>query len=322
MTGITSPLLKWPITANLNVFSRKSGRDNLIYLAKVAFLTRLGIGVVRVLENHPSQVKDPDVSLVDKKKSFYERIFIEIFGTSGYIFSMHVAQDIAAKWHEVNNQDLLENTRKIVHSDLRDLGNTDTSLKEWISPDEIEAAIKKFDTEFKETFGEKASGLINRSLSGKDVKKDGVILYRTGTQDELMKRLRMPSMDPDNPGKVLLDKIENSVLLNKIEQTVSKHFTSKLNILSSKTILFGVVVGAAFGGFAIQWLNDRILAPILKRIYGSSSRPVAPTPQGYFTPAPTTPSFSQQVSPQQSQRLIYPTRFSAFYSPLQNQGRP
>src|SRR5690606_15671729 len=79
-------------------------RENVRYLAESAVITRLMVGLVRVNENKPSKLKDPELTPRDKKKAVWERAFVEIIGTLGYLLVLHGGQDLTAKIFEASNR--------------------------------------------------------------------------------------------------------------------------------------------------------------------------------------------------------------------------
>lgn len=58
-------------------------------LLKTAIFTRIGIGVVRILETYPTDGHNPRLSRVDKWRAFWERAFIEVVGIASQVLLLY-----------------------------------------------------------------------------------------------------------------------------------------------------------------------------------------------------------------------------------------
>jgi hypothetical protein len=133
-----------PITAKLNPLTPA----NWLYMAKSAVLTRLSIALMRTWQNAPSKNNNPLASPLEKHQSLWERFFVEILGTTGYMLAMHVGQDLMAK--------VLERTEAL---------NPNKLLEGMVGLSNAESTFLK--DMVHEHFGETANGIISRSLYNK-----------------------------------------------------------------------------------------------------------------------------------------------------------
>lgn len=237
---VKTGLLRFPITAKLKPVSA----ENVRYLAETAVLTRLMIGAVRVYQNKPNRNQDPDVSQLDKRKTFLERVFVELVGTLGYLLVLHGGQDITAK--------LLESTKRYdVNHFVRNA--------EWFS-NLSDREQKRFLQGVNEVFGEKW-GRMERVLFG-------------------------PGRQNGNMLNALKKQLNNPRLFAKVEEGMTP-YVHRLNRAASASVLGGVALSALFGGLVIQWVNDRLVSPIISVLLdeftgnGRANHPMMPsmTPQ-------------------------------------------
>jgi hypothetical protein len=133
-----------PITRKLNPLRR----ENLLYMAETAVLTRLSIALMRTWQNVPSKNNNPEASQLDKHKSLWERFFIEILGTSGYMLAMHLGQDLMAKWLE---------TRTVLNPNKMLEGIEGLSIRE----------METLTDKVHKVFGDSPKGIVSRVLYGK-----------------------------------------------------------------------------------------------------------------------------------------------------------
>lgn len=259
------PLL--PITSQLNPLA---GMRNVIYLAEIAALTRLTTGVVRVVQNQPSKLQDPKLSMNQKRQAFWERVFVELFGTAGYIFFLHLGQDLASKVFE----------KKLKIPKL----STDNLVKQGIQLDTSQtirasAAVQDvFGPHQERAVKNESQGLIHRVLYGQKVKNQGKTLIQRANLSTLHEKL----------GTELFQKVRPMV----------EPFAKATNRAASLSILSGVVLSALYGGFVTQALNDRAIAPMLKRFmkwrYGDDTLRKAPRPKPPVSP-PARPAPVSQL---------------------------
>lgn len=227
LTRSLGPALRhWPMTKKLSpITNGQLNRRNLLYLMKIAAVTRLAIGAVRVMENHPDKLQGKDLSPGEKKKSFYERLFVEIFGTVGYLLALHFGEDLTAKFYEWKNRHALDKIRN--------------RLKDKLAPWEF----RQFEKEFTGRFGAETHGMMYRIVNGQEVFRYGRIEIERPTLDIFKKRL----------GPDLFKKVEKELV----------PFVERMNRAGMKSIFGGVLLGAFFGGYVIQKFNDQVLSPLL-----------------------------------------------------------
>ncbi len=262
----------WGVTANLilpitsKLIPRK---ENLKYLAQTAVLTRFGVGAIRILENRPVKNTKPDISPVEKKKAFWERLFVEMFGTSSYVLALHLGQDIAAKF--------LEKRPQLTPPQFKNLPK--------VSPAEHQQ-INKAITEI---FGSSSQGIIKRLVYGEKVMKNGTQFTRRATLDALKEKL----------GSRLYKQIREPML----------PYVQRVKRSGSVALLAGIIASAVTGGVVIQWINDRLFAPVLDQFFGKT--PTTPTASKIPPHYPYPPSFhpfqgvpQQQFSSQQFRRQV------------------
>ncbi len=233
--NLLAGLQKFPITMKLNFLNRR----NLLYLAEIAAVTRIFTGIVRVWENKPSKLKDPRLSENEKRLAMFERFFVEILGTTGYMFCLHFGQDLASKFFE--KQAAFK--PPVLADDLVELTRQGVDIKA------VNEAIKK-------VYGTERQGLMHRILYG-DVIKDGA---KTTVQKANLSALRHELGDE---------------IFTKVRPYIND-FARRANVAASVTVLGGVILSALFGGFVTQWVNDRVASPMarafLSRKFGDDTQ--------------------------------------------------
>lgn len=219
--------------------------ENLLYLLEIAAVTRLLIGGLRVAQNSPSSYKTNDLTVFQKRKSFLERCFIELFGTGGYMIMLHFGQDMMSK--------LFEAQTSYAPPQMK------TPLSEMTRPQ-----MQKVNGIMLDVFGRDREGIISRVLYGvnKHDPVTGRIINQKATYSTLKDKLGNV-FDAD-----MMAKLEEKFLAPKVEPYVRKLYRA-----SSVSVLAGVLGSALFGGIVIQWLNDNIFSPVcvpalVRMIYG------------------------------------------------------
>lgn len=217
-----------PITAKLN----PRVQANWLYMAKSAVLTRLAIAGMRTWQNVPTKNKNPQSSPLEKYQSLWERFFIEILGTTGYMLAMHLGQDMMTKILEasptLDPNKVTEGIVGLSHREGQLLQDTVRTL-----------------------YGENSKGIIARVLYGK---ANLANVYKTIEK----------AIEKDSAYSTL---INNQTVRDALEK-----FASKLNWRASLTLLAGIAAGVGFGGIVVQFVNDRFFGPVvepfLARLFG------------------------------------------------------
>ncbi len=226
--------------------------ENLLYLASSAVITRLTVAGIRVWENQPEKNNNPEYNKVDKFSTLWERIFIEIFGTVGYMITMHVAWDMMANLYERNLKlPLMETAGKI---------------KSFVGMTEAESLdiAQKVNKALKEVYGEseKGVGLIDRAIFGPSPNKQA-------TRKNLLNAFERLNIKNPEVIKEIMGELKASGTI--------ENFISELNKKCTKTMIVGVLLGAIFGGVVIQYVNDRLFSPyfvpFVNKILGVSNKP-------------------------------------------------
>ena len=232
---------KLPITAKLVPKSK-----NLLYLLEAAAVSRLNIGAFRVLQNSPDKYQSNNLTEYQKRKSYLERIFIELFGTAGYMVVLHGAQDFVSKLFYESNPDFIP-PQLDQKMPLSELTHAQTSKVNDIM-------IDVFGSE--RNGGQKAlhpEGIISRVLYGAE--KTDAVTGNKFTQKATLSTLRERL-------SLALDKKTLKVVEEKFIKPSVEPYVRKLYKASSVSVLAGVVASAVFGGVVIQWINDNIFAPV------------------------------------------------------------
>ncbi|MBY0449383.1 MAG: hypothetical protein K2X01_01995 [Cyanobacteria bacterium] len=155
---------RFPISARLI-----PSRENLFYLASTAVLTRLCIAGARVWQNLPSKNHNPEYTTTDKYTALWERMFVEFFGTAGYMAAIHGGMDSVAKLFERSTGYQIPVVTKSI---AKQLGKPLAAVNQAI----------------KETYGEGSHGLISR------------VLFKQGNLASLEKKLGISLSDAKAKG--------------------------------------------------------------------------------------------------------------------------
>ncbi|MEB3286076.1 MAG: hypothetical protein VKJ04_01095 [Vampirovibrionales bacterium] len=240
MSSIPGTLAHYlPITSKLNPLQKK----NWGYLLVSAAATRMGIAGIRVFENHPNRLQDTDMTESEKKKSFAERVFMEIFGTTFYLFILHLGQDIFAKIFENWKPDMLSKAKQEGIEEIQE------SLREIKAgrTGKVNLDPKEYARVFDKHVGNDMRHMVTRVLYGiVDEKGKAIRASRVTMAEELG--------------------ISAQDMYKKLPRSMSR-LAFKLNILGGLAALGGVLVSAAVGGTVVQWFNDNILSQYLNRRY-------------------------------------------------------
>ncbi|MGE0201078.1 MAG: hypothetical protein AB7P76_08930 [Candidatus Melainabacteria bacterium] len=286
---------KWPILAGFNLLGGETqdkifkilNAKRLLDLAEQAVVARLLVGVIRVVLNSPEHLNHNDLAPNDKKKTFLERLFVEMIGTPGYVFCINLAQEIGTKLSDLRYARQFEYFKGPYWDQLVEQGHLSLADGE------------KGKRVFQQICGESSVGVTRRFLSQEnlipraieDIKKGPRRLFRIKLNDA-----RLVS---------LLEK-EGSLLTVR---GGARTFLDKVNQSGSNSIILSAVAGALFGGYVVQAFNDRLLSPVLAEIFPSNRKKNAPVNPGGILPnvpgLPASPSL--QVQPV----AVNPPQFSA-----------
>jgi hypothetical protein len=220
-------------------------RENLLYLAESAVLTRLAIAGVRTWQNNPRKNTNPEQTQLEKYNALWERCFVEIFGTLGYMFTMHLGQDIMAKFLErsaaLNPKNLKEQLKKLLEDTQKASASAATSTLDKASKSNPHNLIRisAVNSALDKVYGDSHHNLISR------------VLYDRATPANFWKELNQPNLMTDPAIRKAIDT-----------------YTARLNRAGSLTLIAGIGAAVLFGGVIIQWLNDRVIGPLVEPFLG------------------------------------------------------
>lgn len=280
----------FPLTRKLNPFVA----NNLKGLAEALILTRLGVGLVRVITDIPAFNHNPS-SPREKAQNLLERIFTEGLGTVGCFLTLQTSMDL---WSALSGKGLHMNKW------LSGIKNSDK-----LSPEDK----TKITDAFRKTFHAEP----HQTLNGRQVIAES--LLHKGNLGSFVTNLNDKSLlSLSDTGHLEYGAKKGAGFLKQH----SEAFFSHLNHKGVSTALFGILVSAFMSGAPVQKLNDNVirhrLAPwLLDKIYGSEKQP-----------SPASPSLSSSTTAQQVStfNIVAPaetalsngTKFSAFSYPGQS----
>lgn len=225
-------MTNWPMLKKLApIQGGRVNTRNLVYMAEIALLTRLAVGAARIYKSRPANQSDPNMTAQDKKKSFYERLFMEIIGTGSYVTFLHFGSDLFANLMEFSNRHKIPQLHQ--------------ALQHKLSGYEYQ----KFDSVFSKMFNHNGVGMVDTVLNGKtsmvshDISRPTLDYFKTHLGENLFK---------------------------KVEQDLTPFIKKTANKSAVISILGGALLGAFVGGNVIQKFNDNALAPFLSRVMKSS----------------------------------------------------
>ncbi|HEY9745168.1 MAG TPA: hypothetical protein V6C99_03005 [Oculatellaceae cyanobacterium] len=272
----------FPITANLNPFS---GARFWMYLIYSTALARLLTGFARVYQNRPS-AQAPSLSENEKRQACLERFFVEIIGTTGYLVSLHLGQDVIGKLMQ-------------------------PGLKK-----EFDALLRKIDDSA-------LSGL--NAEQARRVKNTLTTVYGDGSHNFIARYLYESFKTPDGKNdKVALNQVRgllnDDALFTHVRSSVPLDvFIGKLRHRAAGTVFGGIFASALFGGLVVQWMNDRVFAPAVRRAIDKRSfKPLDAQLAGMpvMAQAPTlgVASFSPKPTSMPSTQANTPLSTYSYYS--------
>jgi len=275
-------LKKWPIISSLNLLGgpreekifKILNASRLLTLAEQAVLGRLLVGVIRVVLNSPEHLNHNDLTPNDKKKTFLERLFVEMVGTPGYVFCINLAQEVGTKLADLRYARQFEYFKGPYWDRLTQLGHITL------------AEAEKGKQAFLQVCGDSPVGVTQRFLSQEVIPR---------ALDDIKK----------GPRRLFRIKLNDSALVNLLEREVSllaarggpRTFLDKINQAGSNSIILSAIAGAVFGGYVVQAFNDRLLSPILAQIFPSNRKKNAPVNPEGILPVPGLPPSPVLQSP-------------------------
>ena len=311
---------KYPVTAKLHPFSG----SNLRYLLTAAILTRATTGALRVMQNMPSKLHS-HMSEEDKQKSFYERLFVEMFGTGGFVFLLHFPADVVTKiayklqdWNKAiggsgskyadNWFDAADKLKEVVQNiDASDLPEREKSnlknafTKAWeeiFGLEDYEKYLKKHGKN-----GQKLEAFQRRDTpyrilyEGNNTYEKLKLEFREALKSVSDKHRAMPASHLDRE----IDRIWK-YNINR-HGNIDKFFRHN-KFLGIAGIFASIITAVAFGGYVIQKTNDTVIAPLVDRWVGDKEKEAAAQQQRTSTPRAYTTYLGQ---PQQSQSQANPS---------------
>lgn len=256
-TPVSKALLtNWPTLKKLAPI--KGGRvntRNLVYMAEIALLTRLAVGVARISQSRPSKQTDPNLTQQEKKKAFYERFFMEIVGTGSYVAFLHFGNDLFANAMELFHANKIPQLHK--------------SLQKKLSAYEYQ----KFAETFGKMFNDSTTGMVDTVLNGKS--------------SHIGNEISRPTLD-------YFEQNLGSGLYKKVQSELKPFIKKTANRSAFISILGGALLGAYVGGNVIQKFNDKVFSPFLSRLMEGSQgatgnqgfQPYMDRPQAFNTLPP------------------------------------
>ncbi len=264
-----------PITGKL----LPTNMRNLAYLGEIAAFTRLAYGGVRVWENRPNLAVEQGLSKSEGKQRFWERVFVELIGTSAYLFFLHLGQDLVSKMAESKWF----------------AGKAQLPLIKGTHPALTSREVEEVNKAITRVYGEGRQGLIHRVLYEHPAEKNGKTLIRKGkTIIRPKASLATLAKELEKVGGGLLQKVQShQPYMNELE-----NFARLMNRRANKVILSGVLLSAVVGGFVTQWMNDRLFAPFIhKSLQKKYKTPVSSTqPQGATQAYPMSDTYQPRPS--------------------------
>jgi hypothetical protein len=231
-------------------------------LLKAAIFTRIGIGVVRILETYPTQGHNPRMNWVDKWRAFWERTFIEVVGVASQVLLLYAP---------------LEAVGGLLESKL--LGKALGKIAAQLPKNQQQAVNSLLQGAFNPYHAPYPKGIVAERLFKSQTFKEAA----TRVTDEIAKLLA------GSPRK-------NQVLAELLQ------FQKKVTFSAAGSLLLGVLSSAFLSGFALQWVNDNLFSPKvvpwLLRITGVTppvAQPLSPVPLPPAAMAAELPPLSQRT---------------------------
>ncbi|MEM0950960.1 MAG: hypothetical protein AAGI66_02320 [Cyanobacteria bacterium P01_H01_bin.74] len=230
---------------------------NLSFLAQSLMLTRLGVGIIRIVADLPVLNRSKDESPREKMQNLMERCFIELVGTVGGFIGLQSAMDL-----------------------MSSVASSGIAHKDWISKVDrsgLSAENKaKVIGAFKKTFKiEPEAQISGRQLLARSI-------LEKANLNQFVRTLNDPNL-------LALDqktghlKVGNALGADFLKAHTTQLFVTlnKKGVLSS---LVGILFSAVVSGAPIQWFNDRVLRKklcpyILDKVYGRIDQ----TPQASYS---------------------------------------
>jgi hypothetical protein len=253
-------------------------RGNWTYLIGGALVTRVLIGFARIFQDRPSANPHPDLPKAEKYGTFEERIFVELFGTLGYMTAMQAGQGVVGSLLErmqtFSPKTLAHELQQAVQQKLPSLAHrTEHTLEQAVRQAFLpkSAPTNAATTAASQSLYEHGNHLFfNRIYESKNIPLT--------IRESLVK-----SLGKDAPPVIeAIEKPLNDYLLRS-------------NVGNMMTILGGLLSSMVFGGFVVQHVNDHVfgnmLEPWLNRKLGIEDEPTASlNPPAISSPLPLAPT--------------------------------
>ncbi len=313
---LKSLLFSWPMTGKFNI----TRPENLAWLFFTGMFTRgLLIGPARVVADSP-EINYTDATPEEKKKTFLERIFIELMGTliAGYV-GLQFGQDLTGKvleqvyGHKINPAVLLKNAtqqaqlnvgdqRLLALALAKDFGHAEQWPKAFKTAVEQASQAYRANTLNPQAFDEQVAQLFaQHKVSPPNLEQAENVffhkIYGKGKIHNLVSTLNKPELLALNEA--------TGQLSGKILPALNQHY-KRLNHGSVLIILTGAVLSSVLSGAPVQYLNDTVYrSKIIPCILGvwktkpQKDKPLTRTPEvvppaqglnvleGAATPPPT-----------------------------------
>lgn len=250
-------------------------KQNLSYLINSTILTRFMTSVLRVTIDHPRFNPNPDATPSEKMNTFLERMFVEFIGTGSSLLSLQLSMDMASK--------VIQNMEKLnPHWQLHRPAHILAQLPKTIG----KPNVQKIEQALESALGKTSDKLMFN------------VLFKHGHLNQVYESLKQANIRPETI---------RLVSGRTLDEGLSRQFFH-LNLLAKGVLVAGALGNALWGGFGVQLLNDKLVAPILvpkvKALFGvkpsegshtQGSTPTAPaippsteTPKSVSKPAPPT----------------------------------
>lgn len=228
-------------------------------LIKAAVFTRIGIGLLRLEENIPTAKRKPHLTKEQKYASFFERVFMEVFGVGLQVFSIYSLQEPVSR--------LFESVGYLRSPSIK---NLESSFARNLTREQKNAINKAFHNVYASSVSKHPKGIIAKQIFHKNS-----VIAKPGEVKRIIAKL-LGFNDIKSLPKHVLDASNRLI----------GGYHRKLWVASAVTLGTGVVASALLTGYLMQWLNDSVVAKkiipwINQKIGISSSKPdnTALTPQ-------------------------------------------
>ncbi len=234
-------------------------KQNLAYLINSTILTRFMTSILRVTVDHPRFNPNPEATPSEKMNTFLERMFVEFIGTGSTLLSLQLSMDFASK--AIQHMQMF-NPKWQIHRPAHILNQLPKTVSKT-QKDKIQKAL------------ESALGTTSQKLMFN-------VLFKQGHLQQVTQHLEKQGLKPAH-----IQLISG----RSLEEGLERQFFH-LNLLAKGVLIVGALGNALWGGFGVQLLNDKFVAPILvpkvKALFGV--KPSLSPPSMFSNTTPPTPS--------------------------------